>query len=117
MQQGRIVTKRIKMDHLTQMIKLQLSIHCIVDNIQVIPSELDCLSVIGVSGYIDSGSLSDLVIKGLYKSEQSARNALGKLLKKKLLVKQDKKWIINPKIELCSTPGLLLDLKALYYES
>tara|TARA_R100000541_G_scaffold8105_1_gene15705 strand:- start:132 stop:503 length:372 start_codon:yes stop_codon:yes gene_type:complete len=102
-------------------IKYQIVTYCFFNNIRISNSDLDFLSELSKSGKIELTKFCDrLVNETIFKSSQSARNAITKAEKKGLLAKEgiNKKTIILNKAINVQTKGLvLLDYKVLGSEA
>lgn len=93
------------------MVKLQLYLHVFFNNLNLTQSELDCatnLALLGFDGYF----FKRVVEKGVFKSEQSARNCMSKLRTSNIIVKDGKTWKINPDISLGIDDVICFQLKA-----
>jgi len=107
------VDKKVKVT-LEKVIKYQIVTYCFMNNIQVSASDLNCLTELAK---LKSASLTDFCTviseKGIFKSSQSCRNALQKAKKKKLVVKSNKKIMLNPDMKIQSEGYIYLDFKIL----
>lgn len=84
------VDKRVKLDK-KEVVKYQILTHCFLNGIQVSESDLNCLTELGLLGEDELTSFCVKVSeKNIFKSPQSARNAITKAEKKQLLVKNGK---------------------------
>ena len=102
-------------------IKYQILTYCFFNDIQVSKSDLECLAELAKNNNIGITAFCDLITdKKIFKSAQSARNAINKAEKKNLLVKDgaDKKVIyINQDMNVQPEGIVLLDIKILGSES
>jgi len=102
-------------------IKYQIVTYCFFNDIRINNSDLDFLSELSKSGKIELTKFCNtLVEQTIFKSSQSARNAITKAEKKGLLAKEgiNKKTIILNKAINVQTKGLvLLDYKVLGSEA
>ena len=102
-------------------IKYQIVTYCFFNDIRISNSDLEFLSELSKSGKIELTKFCDrLVSETIFKSSQSARNAITKAEKKGLLAKDgiNKKTIILNKAMNVQTKGLvLLDYKVLGREA
>ena len=102
-----------------EVIKYQILTHCFLNNIQISNSDLNCLCELAKKGMKELTEFcKDISKKGIFKSSQSARNAITKAEKKKLIIKNgsSKKTIsLNMNIETECT--ILLDIKILGIET
>jgi hypothetical protein len=107
------VNKKIKVT-LEKVIKYQIVTYCFMNGIQISASDLNCLAELAK---LKVASLTDFcsVIseKGIFKSSQSCRNALQKAKKKQLVVKNNKKIMLNPDMKIQSEGYIFLDFKIL----
>jgi hypothetical protein len=101
------------------LIKFQIFTHCYLNRITMSESELNCLTMLSLNQPVDLNEFCfDLSEEAswIYKSPQSARNAINKCKKKKLVIKNpdDKRQVlINPNIKLCTEGNILYELKFL----
>tara|TARA_R100001440_G_C2514392_1_gene118250 strand:+ start:1399 stop:1770 length:372 start_codon:yes stop_codon:yes gene_type:complete len=106
---------------LNKSIKYQIVTYCFFKDILISNSDLKFLSELAKSGKIELTKFcSDLVKENIFKSSQSARNAITKAEKKGLLDKQgiNKKTItINNDMNVQTTGLVLLDYKVLGRET
>lgn len=102
-----------------EVVKYQLLTYCFFNNIQISNADLECLVLLITSE--DAYDISSVSQKAcdlnIFKSPQSVRNCLNKLLKKKLLVKTNKKIKINPIIGIVSEGNILLNYNFLALET
>ena len=114
------VEKKVKMSK-DEVIKYQILTHCFLNDIQISKSDLDCLCELSKKGIQELTSFcKDISEKNIFKSKQSARNALTKSEKKNLIVKNgsNKKTIhINNDINIQTEGNIFLDFKILSIES
>lgn len=110
------VEQKVKVS-LPQVIKYQILTYCFFNNVHISKSELDLLAELsknpGVELPVFCKSITE---KKIFKSQQSARNAISKAEKKDLLTKQgkNKKNIyINENMNIQSEGLILLDIKIL----
>jgi hypothetical protein len=98
-------------------IKFQIVTYCFFNNTLISNSDLKFLTELAKVQEIELTKFcSDAVSKGIFKSSQSARNAITKAEKKNLLIKKghNKKTIsLNPDINVQSNGLVLLDYKIL----
>ena len=86
-----------------EIVQFQIVVHCYLNSISISTADLDCLTHLGV-----------------FKSPQSARNALSKAEKKGLIIKQGKskkKIAIHPNVNIQTEGNILLDYKFAHIES
>ena len=102
-------------------IKYQIVTYCFFSDTLISNSDLKFLTQLAkVQGIELTKFCEDAVNKGIFKSSQSARNAITKAEKKNLLIKKghNKKTIsLNPDINVQSNGLVLLDYKILGRES
>ena len=102
-------------------IKYQILTYCFFNNILISNTDLDFLSELSLISKIEISKFCDLITnKNIFKSPQSARNAISKAEKKSLLVKSgtNKKVIsINKNINVQTSGLVLLNYKILGNES
>ena len=110
------VDKRVKMSR-DGVIKYQILTYCFLNNIQISLSDLNCLTELAKEGVHELTSFCKLVSnKNIFKSPQSARNAITKAEKKNLVLKNgnNRKTIELSKDMKIQTEGIIyLDFKIL----
>lgn len=110
------VNQKLKVD-ISKTIKYQILTYCFFNDVQINDSDLELLAELSQNGGLQIAEFCKLVTKkGIFKSEQSARNAINKIGKKNLLVKEgnNKKLIyINKDMNVQSEGIVLLDIKVL----
>ena len=114
------VDKKVKMSR-DDIIKYQILTHCFLNDIQISNSDLECLAELAKEGRKELTAFCKLISsKGIFKSKQSARNAITKSEKKKLIVKNgsNKKTIyLNQDLNVQTEGTILLDYKILGIET
>lgn len=84
------VDKRVKLDK-REVVKYQILTYCFLNGVQISESDLNCLTELGLLGEDELTSFCTKVSEmNIFKSPQSARNAISKAEKKNLLVKNGK---------------------------
>jgi hypothetical protein len=110
------VDKRVKLSR-DGVIKYQILTYCFLNDIQISISDLDCLTELAKEGVHELTSFCKIVSdKQIFKSPQSARNAITKAEKKNLILKNgnNKKTIeLNKDMEILSKGVIFLDYKFL----
>lgn len=105
----------------SDVVKYQILTYCFFNDIQVSQSDLDCLTELAFNEDMELTKFCELVYeKNIFKSAQSARNALTKAEKKELVSKtgKNKKTIcLHKKMNVQSEGTILLDFKILGNES
>lgn len=114
------VDKRIK-STIDTTIQYQILTYCFFNDIQISNSDLKCLSELAKNNDIEITKFCELATsKNIFKSCQSARNAITKATRKKLVIKvgKNKKTIkINDNINIQTNGIVLLDYKILGRET
>ena len=101
-------------------VKFQILTHCFLNDIQLSPAEIECLTLLGIE---QEAEISPFCIKAfeknIFKSPQSVRNALAKLEKMNLVAKDgiNRKKISLNNIPVLSTGNILLNYKILSVEA
>lgn len=112
--------KKTKMDH-WKIIKYQILTYCFLENIHISNSDLDCLTLLSISGESELNLFcTEVHKKNIFQSPQTVRNALSKAEKKNLIIKEGrnkKKISINPSMNIQTSGNILLDYKFLAVES
>lgn len=114
------VDKRVKLDK-REVVKYQILTYCFLNGVQVSESDLNCLTELGLLGEDELTSFcSKVAEKNIFKSPQSARNAITKAEKKNLLIKNGKnrKTIkLNDVLNVQVNGTVLLDFKFVSVEA
>lgn len=102
-------------------VQFQILTHCFLSGIVLSPSELECISILAETDDVDLNSFCSYINEqGIFKSAQSARNAIAKAEKNKLVIKQGKskkKIWVNPDIKIQTKGNILLNYKFLSVET
>jgi len=114
------VQKRIRME-IWDITKFQIAVHCHLNDIQVSTLDLNCLTLLALSGERELTEFCEAAAKKeIFGSSQSVRNALTKAEKRSLIIKEGKskkKIKINPTLRLQTDGNILLDYKIVRIES
>jgi hypothetical protein len=114
------VEKKAKLSKDT-LIKYQILTHCFFNGVQISDADLDSLALLAEVGEQELTEFCIVVSdKSIFKSPQSARNAVTKAEKKRLIIKEgtNKKTIrLNPDIQIQCTGNVLLEYKFVSLES
>lgn len=120
MKQINLVEKRDKLGR-TEVIRYQLLTYCFLNRIEVSDATIHMMALLAqTTGKQDFAPLCRIVAeKGIFKSAQSARNAIDKAVEKQLILKEGDKrkqvWL-NPELKILTTGNILLDFKFLSLE-
>lgn len=94
-------------------IRLQLNTHCFISKVIVSEADLDCLTLLAISGDQDLSAFCQHVSdEKIFRTTQTVRNAISKAEKKKLLIKtgKSKKRIsIHPGLNIQTAGNIILD--------
>lgn len=109
------ISKKVRTS-LDRTLKYQILTYCFFNDIQISTADLDCLGLLAVMGEHELTEFCKIAVtNSIFKSPQSARNAVNKAAKKGLIIKngKSKKTVeISKQIEIPS--GIvLLDFKVL----
>lgn len=114
------VDKRVRMDK-RDIVRYQILTYCFLNNIQISDSDLNCLAELGLIGERELTEFCNHVAEqNIFKTPQSARNAITKAEKKRLLIKigRNRKTIkLNEEIKIQVSGTVLLDFKFVCVES
>lgn len=114
------VQKRIRME-IWDITKFQISVHCHLNDIPVSTLDLNCLTLLALSGERELTEFCKTAAdKEIFGSSQSVRNAINKAEKRKLILKEGsskKKIKINPGLKVQTEGNILLDYKIVRIES
>lgn len=102
---------------LNQSIMYQILTHCFFNDIQISGADLKCLAELAKLGEYELTLFCKVATsKNIFKSPQSARNAITKASKKGLIIKKGrnkKKVVISDKLNIQNTGVVLLEYKVL----
>jgi len=114
------VDKRVRMN-LWDIVKYQLMTHCYLTKISVSEADLNCLTMLAISGEQELTQFCNNASKSaIFSSTQSVRNCLTKAEKKNLIKKEGKnkkKIYLNPELKIHAKGNILLDYKFLSVET
>lgn len=117
------------MDTREEIIRFQLLLYCHLSGIiftdkgrkTINDTELDCLTLIGMAGECDLNSLCNHIAgMKLFKTAMSARNTLGMLEEKGLLLKVEtdkgnrKKVMLHPDMNIQTKGSVVVEVRSLY---
>jgi hypothetical protein len=102
-------------------VQFQILTHCFLSGIVLSSSELECLTFLAETGENDLNNFCTVIHgRKIFKSPQSARNAIAKAEKNSLVIKQGKskkKIWINPLLKIQTDGNILLNYKFLAIET
>jgi hypothetical protein len=114
-----VVDKKVRMG-LYDIVRYQILTYCYVNRVQVTESDLDCLTILAMTGESDLTEFCLLITeKRIFKSTQSVRNCLVKLERNSLITKEGKtkKRIgVNPLMKLQTFGNILINHKFVYVD-
>jgi len=114
------VDQKAKVD-IDTTIQYQIVTYCFFNNVQISNADLRCLAELAKQGEVELTLFcNDVTDLGIFKSPQSARNAITKASKKNLVIKNGKnkkKIYLNKSMNVQTTGNVLLDYKILGIES
>jgi hypothetical protein len=114
------VDQKAKVD-IDTTIKYQIVTYCFFNNIKISNADLECLSELAKKEKVELTLFcNDVTDMGIFKSAQSARNAITKASKKNLVIKDGnnkKKIFVNKDLNIQIKGPVLLDYKILGIES
>ena len=114
------VDQKAKVD-IDTTIQYQIVTYCFFNNIQISNADLKCLAELAKQGEVELTLFcNDVTELGIFRSPQSARNAITKASKKKLVVKDGKnkkKIYLNKALNVQTSGNVLLDYKILGVET
>jgi len=100
--------------------KFQLLTYCYLNRIHISQHDLSCLTLLALSDTITLENFCSLSKeKGIFSSNQSARNSLTKAQKKGLVVREKlnrKQICINPDIKIQINGNIIINYKIVYLE-
>ena len=114
-----VVDKKVRMG-LYDIVRYQILTYCYVNRVQVTESDLDCLTILAMTGESDLTEFCLLITeKRIFKSTQSVRNCLVKLERNNLITKEGKtkKRIgVNQSMKLQTFGNILINHKFVYVD-
>lgn len=112
-----VVDKKVRMG-LYDIVRYQILTYCYVNRVQATESDLDCLTILAMTGESDLAEFCLLITeKRIFKSTQSVRNCLVKLERNNLISKEGKtkkKIAVNPLMKLQTSGNILINHKFIY---
>lgn len=106
-----ILVQKNRLETRLNMVRLQLFLHKFFNNLDLNDSDLDCAANLALYDF-DQNFFKVVVEKGVFKAEQSVRNCMSKLKAAEVIVRDGKKWRINPELSLGVDDVICLQLKA-----
>lgn len=114
------VDQKAKVD-IDTTIQYQIVTYCFFNDVQISNADLRCLAELAKQGEVELTLFcNDVTDMGIFKSPQSARNAITKASKKQLVVKNGnnkKKIFLNRAMNVQTSGNVLLDYKILGIEA
>ncbi len=111
--------KSIRLDRWNT-VKIQLLIHCFVNNIHLSDQDISCVALLALLGEQTLENFCSIATgKNIFTSNQSVRNTLAKVHKKNLIVKKGhnrKKIFLNPELDIVTSGNIMLDYKLIYFQ-
>lgn len=116
------ITLDIRME-LWDIVRFQIAFHCYLNKITVTEQNLDCLTLLTISGETEIGEFCERAARNsVFKNSQSARTALQFLEKKELITtykegKNKKRLKLHEKIIVKTEGNILMNIKILRVEA
>lgn len=114
------VDQKAKVD-IDTTIQYQIVTYCFFNDVQISNADLKCLAELAKQGEVELTLFcKDVTDMGIFKSPQSARNAITKASKKQLVIKNGKnkkKIFLNKAMNVQTSGNVLLDYKILGVET
>jgi hypothetical protein len=114
------VDQKAKVD-IDTTIQYQIVTYCFFNDVQISNADLRCLAELAKQGEVELTLFcNDVTDMGIFKSPQSARNAITKASKKQLVIKNGKnkkKIFLNKAMNVQTSGNVLLDYKILGIEA
>lgn len=114
------VDQKAKVD-IDTTIQYQIVTYCFFNDVQISNADLKCLAELAKQGEVELTLFcKDVTDMGIFKSPQSARNAITKASKKQLVIKNGKnkkKIFLNKAMNVQTSGNVLLDYKILGVEA
>lgn len=114
------VRKTVRMD-LWNIVRFQIATHCVLKELNVSDSDLNCLTFLALGGEQPLTEFCDAATENkIFGSSQSVRSAVTKAEKKDLVVKNgeyNKLIKVNPDLKIQTSGNILLDYKFVRVET
>ena len=114
------VRKTVRMD-LWNIVRFQIATHCVLKELNVSDSDLNCLTFLALGGEQPLTEFCDAATENkIFGSSQSVRSAVTKAEKKDLVVKNgeyNKLIRVNPDLKIQTSGNILLDYKFVRVET
>jgi hypothetical protein len=114
------VRKTVRMD-LWNIVRFQIATHCVLKELNVSDSDLNCLTFLALGGEQPLTEFCDAATENkIFGSSQSVRSAVTKAEKKDLVVKNgeyNKLIKVNPDLKIQTSGNILLDYKFVRVEA
>ena len=113
-----VVNKKIRFVKHVDIVKFQILTHCYINKITLSNSELDCLTLLTLSGKQGLSEFCNVVVdEKIFKTSQTVRNFLTKAVSLSLVIKEGsiKKTItVNSNLQIQMNGNLLLNYTFAY---
>jgi len=114
------VRKTVRMD-LWNIVRFQIATHCVLKELNVSDSDLNCLTFLALGGEQPLTEFCDAATENkIFGSSQSVRSAVTKAEKKNLVIKNgeyNKLIKVNPDLKIQTSGNILLDYKFVRVEA
>lgn len=102
-----------------KIIKLQLILHCYMEGIKYTEGEIECMVQLGIEGSVEQARFCEKMCKmGTFSTPSSARNTIGDLYGKGLIVKDGKstrsKKMLSLAMKIQTEHNILVEIKCLH---
>lgn len=120
------LVNQVKLDirmELWDIVRFQIAFYCYINKITVTEQNLDCLTLLTISGETEIGEFCDKAARNsVFKNAQSARTALQFLEKKELIQtykigKNKKRLKLHEKVIVQAEGNILMNIKILRVEA
>lgn len=113
-----VVNKKIRFVKHEDIVKFQILTHCYINKITLSNSELDCLTLLSISGKQELSEFCNIVVdEKIFKTSQTVRNFLTKAVTLNLVIKEGtikKTIVVNSDLQIQINGNLLLNYTFAY---
>lgn len=121
MTQVNLVEKKARFTQF-EVVRYQVITHCYIHNIHMTESEIDCFSILALSGKVEMSEFCNNVVKKkIFKTPQTVRNCVGKFISLNLIKKSkvdgQKKIYVNEDLKIQAEGNIMLNYKFIFVDT